>query len=252
MNRPREISLKVEGVIGKSCIFYESIASTNDELMRMANDEAAPHGMVLLADVQTAGKGRHGRVWSAAKGKDLLMSVLLRPECMPAEEAWVISMSMAVSVAEAIERMAPSIATTLKWPNDVLVGGRKLAGMLIESRVGSGGLKHVIAGLGINVNSTPEDFPPELRDTATSMLMETGAEIDRFALAASVLDYLDWKLGTDIRKRYVKRCQTIGARVKIETGSGTVEGTALGIDALGRLVLKSKSGTQYLSSGEGV
>jgi len=163
----------------------DEIASSNDELLRQG-EIGAPSGTLLFAESQTAGRGRFRRPWSSAPGLGLWFSLLLRMEI---NDASIPSLSAfaAVALVRALRSLGAADAD-IKEPNDVLIGGHKVAGILVETRVGSD--PFAVVGIGLNVNHTPEDFPEELRDRATSLAMITGTLLDRNTVAASLIGEL--------------------------------------------------------------
>jgi len=176
-------------VVGRAVHHLETTTSTNDVVLRLA-EEGAPEGVVVFAEEQTRGRGRHRRSWDSRRGRGLWFSVLLRPK-LPAERLVFLPLLAAGAVARTIrERLG--VPASLKWPNDVLVRGRKIAGVLVESRSAhSGGPPVCALGLGINVNHEPDELPRTGGAGATSLRMETGAAVDRVPLAREVLRALD-------------------------------------------------------------
>ncbi|MGE5179835.1 MAG: biotin--[acetyl-CoA-carboxylase] ligase, partial [Bacteroidota bacterium] len=174
--------------LGVPIEFVRSVGSTNDEVIRRAASGAA-EGLVIATDEQTAGRGRHGRSWWDRPGSSLLFSVLLRPT-IPLARFPLLGMAMACAVAAA-GCEATGRELVVKWPNDVLCDGRKLCGILAESRLGAAG--HVlVVGTGINVNQEREDFPPDIRDRATSLRAASrGAGLDREKLLLAVLEHFE-------------------------------------------------------------
>jgi BirA family biotin operon repressor/biotin-[acetyl-CoA-carboxylase] ligase len=248
-------------------------ASTNDEAKRAAR-EGAPHGATWVADVQTAGRGRQGRVWLAAPGEALLFSVLARVACAPARLP-LLALAAGLSVRDAVARAAPDAATKIKWPNDVVVGEerKKVAGVLVESAgasasasasagagasasAGTGacaaGVVAVVVGVGVNVRT--RDFPPEIASPATSIALAGGRE-DRAELLADVLLTLERDLAlvaaqglAPVRARLAAADALLGAVVRNDAGE---TGRAAGIDDDGRLVVITVAGaTLRWSSGE--
>ncbi len=205
----------------------------------------AADGTVVVAEHQTAGRGRRGHVWEDEPGQSLLLSIVVRPRLAVAH--WpLLGFAAAVAVAEALERTA-GVGCRLKWPNDVLVAGRKIAGILVESRAGSG---PVIVGIGINVGQTR--FPPPLAGLATSVLLETGRRCDRAGLLHVLLSRFDaWRQRLEaegfapVRQRWLAFDDTIGRRVR----AGGVEGRATGLDEDGALVLEAGAGVHRLVAG---
>lgn len=225
----------------------ESIDSTN----RFVLDEAragAEAGLVAVADHQTEGRGRRGRAWIAPPGSSLLVSVLLRPriDSLPVQ---VCTMAAGLALAEAVEQVA-GFAPALKWPNDLVVGDRKLAGLLAESDVSSDGeVRALVLGAGCNVNwpPTPEaGMPKELVTIATACNLEAGRAVDRDVLLDAFLDRLTARVGdlAAVVPAYRARLATLGREVHVDLGATTIEGTATDLDAAGRLVVTTADGAQ--------
>jgi len=162
--------LKAE-LIGRRLVCQAETASTNVDAFRLA-EQGAEEGTVILSDAQSVGKGRLGRVWSSPAGVNLYCSVILRPGIKPYEAPQLTFLS-AVAVARAIELVAP-LRPEIKWPNDVLIDGKKVAGLLNEMSAETDGINFVVLGIGVNLNMTAEQFPADLRHPATSLLLETG------------------------------------------------------------------------------
>lgn len=228
----------------------ESTASTNDDAKAGAR-AGAPHGSLWVADTQTAGRGRQGRRWESPPGENLLFSVLLRIPCAPARVpplSLVVGLAVRDAVANAI---GDDAIVKVKWPNDVHVNGRKIAGILVESSVSGTKVESLIVGIGINVHT--REFPPELAPTATSVAIEGGVA-DRAAILADVLAGLDRDLERAahtglgaVHARLVAHDALAGRRV---SGDG-LEGIASGIDTEGRLLVRAGDGTvQRVVSGE--
>lgn len=222
------------------------VDSTQQVAFRLAAD-GAPDGTAVVADEQRAGRGRRGRVWHAAPSEALLVSILLHPRMPPA--MWpTLSLAAGVAVAEAVERTAV-LAVRLKWPNDVVVRGRKLAGILLESHVTAEPV--LVAGIGVNV--AQRSFPPELADRATSLALETGRTIDREALLQALLASFDaWRdrLERDgfapVRARWLELTDTLGRRVSVDG----VTGQAVDLDADGALLVREAGGLRRVVAGE--
>lgn len=213
-----------------------SVVSTQSVALELA-EQGAPDRTVVIAEHQTAGRGRRGARWEDEPGASLLMSMVLRPSLEPARLP-TLSYAAAVAVAEALAAVAP-VVPRLKWPNDVLVGPRKIAGILLETRLGR---VPVTTILGIGINLGQRQFPPSLRDRATSVAIETGLAVDREALLTALLDGFDvWRQrleaeGFDVvRRRWLALSDTIGRAVTVDGASGV----ALDLDAEGALVLET-------------
>jgi len=182
----------VEGRIGNQLVVVEEASSTND-LAWEAEATGAPEGFVVFAERQTAGRGRYGRRWESAPYQGLWFSVLLRPSVTLNESPRLTSLLAGAAAATIIEETG--CAVLIKMPNDIYAAGRKIAGVLVEGRTASDGSYVAVAGLGVNVNQTLEDFPEELRASAGSLRMATGRQIQRHHLASALLR----KLETDYR-----------------------------------------------------
>jgi BirA family biotin operon repressor/biotin-[acetyl-CoA-carboxylase] ligase len=240
--------------VGQKVIRLDTVDSTNDYLMGLASRGAA-HGTVVVADAQERGKGRLERTWFSPPGKNIYMSVLLRPELYPGD-ASLMTVVSAVACALAIKKIT-GIKVGIKWPNDIVVSGRKLGGILLESRFRSGRISHAVVGIGINVNSKNADFPEDIRAIATSVFQETGIKTKRTVLIDEMLDDIDDGLDMLMEKRssllekYRKMSVTLGKMVTVNTSEGILEGFALNIDEQGHLMLQTGTGeVEMISTGD--
>ncbi len=238
--------------------WVDETGSTNRDVAVLAAC-GAPDGLVLVADHQTAGRGRLDRSWVAPPGAALLMSVLVRPTLDPAYVP-LLTVAMALAVRESAGQ---GVAAQLKWPNDVVVDGdppRKLAGILAESRLDGDGSMAVVVGVGINVN-WPTPRPPELEDlaaTATALNLERGTTVDRQDLLVAVLlAFEDWCRGLEApdpigRSRLIDAARqasaTLGRRVRADLGSRWVEGEAADLDERGDLIVVDDQGARHVIS----
>ena len=173
--------------IGNRVVVLENTTSTNDVVAQLAPESG--EGLVAFAERQTAGRGQYGRRWDSAARKGLWLSVLLRPGIAVADSSKLTDL-LAQTIAKAVSEFG-GVAPFIKPPNDVYVDSRKIAGVLVEMRVEANGSYCAIAGMGINVNHTVEDFPPELRESAGSIAMSLGRAVDRHAFAVALLRELD-------------------------------------------------------------
>ena len=229
--------------IGRRLEVWPELESTNDEAWDLLAAGAAV-GTVIVADVQTRGRGRSGRTWHLAPRRGLALSVMLLPrERCPLT---LVPLLAGLGLAEGLESL--SVETELKWPNDVLIGGRKVAGVLCESRSGSGPARTVVMGVGVNVAEGPEDFPPEIQGSATSLRIE-GNDLGREEVAAAFLNRLErlWILaeergGAPIVEGWRRRATFWGRRVAVATRSGRLAGVAEDLDAEGRLLVQLDAG----------
>jgi len=229
--------------------------STNRVAMEMA-ENYAPHGTVVVADAQTAGRGRMGRRWMSPPGKNLYVSLLLRPP-VPAVDATRLALVAGVALADAVE--AVGVPATLKWPNDLYCGGRKAAGILAEMASDPDGVRHVVIGVGLNVNMEEADFPPDLRGAATSLRICAGRAFRRVDLLARLLDafgarYAEFIGGgfASLRDGWDRRDFLRGRRILLRRQGGEGWGTADGLDAAGALRFLPDGGTaaESVHSGE--
>jgi BirA family biotin operon repressor/biotin-[acetyl-CoA-carboxylase] ligase len=206
---------------GRTIVRLDAVDSTQPIGFDLA-DLGAADGTAVVADAQTLGRGRRGRVWHAEAGTSLLLSVLLRPALEPSRLP-LLSFAAALAVAGALEQVA-DVPARLKWPNDVLVGGRKIAGVLLESRVSGTGAV-VVVGIGVNLRQT--SFPAAMAQTATSVWLATGRDVDREAVLIALLAELDrWRFRLDaegfepVRARWLALTDTIGKRVTVDALTG--------------------------------
>jgi BirA family biotin operon repressor/biotin-[acetyl-CoA-carboxylase] ligase len=210
--------------IGRRIAVWNRVSSTNDLAARAAGS-TANEGLVVLAEEQTAGRGRRGRSWSVPPGSSLLMSVLLFPPAALGETAWLNALG-AVATAEVVaDWTGLGSQVTIKWPNDVRFGGRKIAGVLVERRQGA------VIGIGLNVNVGEEDFAPELRASATSLSIVSGGRVDRSELARAVIQRLDawYELGNSngpetLNPPWRDRSEHLGRVVAVVTPLGRALG----------------------------
>jgi BirA family biotin operon repressor/biotin-[acetyl-CoA-carboxylase] ligase len=218
---------------------FASVDSTNRWLLDAARGGAAV-GTVVVADHQHAGRGRRGRSWESTPGESLLVSVLLRP-LLPVDRVHVVTIAAGLALADAVERVA-GLTTSLKWPNDLVVGERKLAGLLAEADVVGGEVRALVVGAGCNL--AQHSFPPPIADVATSCVIERGVAPDRDAVLDAFLAAFGEKLDAldAVVDEYRRRLGTLGRRVRVELDGSFVEGTASELDDRGRLVVTPLDG----------
>ncbi len=245
--RPEDIRNRlVAARLGRKIHYVPEIDSTN----RLAYDLAsrgADEGEVVLADTQKQGKGRLGRNWFSPPGLNLYLSVVLRPALAPSD-APQLTLVAAVALAETVQRFLGA-RPAIKWPNDILAGGKKLAGILTESSVDAERLHFVIIGIGVNLNMTADGVPPSIRDGATSLLQLTERLTDRSAFAGELIRSLDGCYGEleqrgfpHIAGRWESFFELKGRKVKVEMGDRVVSGIARGIDRDGALLVERADG----------
>lgn len=237
----------------------EVVAATPSTNVELANRAAAgaPSGLVLIAEHQTAGRGRLDRTWTTPARSGLTMSVLVRPDGVPLSRWPWLPLLAGLAVAAAVRTQA-QLPAAVKWPNDVVVGDRKLAGVLVERVEAGGPPPAAIIGIGLNVSLRRNEMPVA---TATSVAVAQGATTDRTVLASAVLRTLagllgDWEskagdASRGLRAAYVDACTTVGQRVRVALSADeSVEGDAVGIDESGRLLLRTSGSQLAVGAGD--
>lgn len=234
---------------------YDSIDSTSLEAKRLIG-QGHGHGVVVSARTQTAGRGRLNRVWDSAADAGIWFSVILEPD-VPMEQMSLYSFVAAVAVAEAVRETA-GLAVQVKWPNDVLAGGRKLCGILLELVAERNQPLRIIMGIGINASQQLADFPEEVQQKATSLALETGKSIDRNLVLDAVLRWLDVysrqleQSGFEpVKKRWQELSCMSGKAIQIvRQGEALLYGTALGIADDGALLVQTEHGMERIIAGD--
>ena len=229
----------------KKIIYYKQLDSTNTEITRLAA-QGAEHGTVVVADAQTAGKGRRGRQWESPAGENIYMSVLLRPDCLP-DRAPMLTLVMAYSVAKVLKELG-FLDVQIKWPNDILVNEKKVCGILTEMKMEGTKISSIVIGTGINVNQ--DNFPEEISDIATSLKKESGKVQSRENLVKRICElfeeyfemFMASKDLSGILEEYNLRLISLGRRVKVLDPQNEFIGEALGINSQGELLVKKESG----------
>ena len=229
-------------LVGSQVLYYEAVGSTMDEARRLA-DEGRPEGTVVIAEEQSAGRGRFDRAWVSPPGDDLLFSVLLRPQV---EQLPYVNMAATLAVSGAIAPLT-GLTPTIKWPNDVRIGGRKVCGTLIETSMESERVRYAVVGMGLNVNFDPSPHP-DIVDTATSLYVESGRRLDRTMVFSEVLKRLDdlygaVKEGRSLTEEWAARLETLGRDVRVRWRDQVYEGLAREVDEQGNLVIANDDGS---------
>ena len=235
-----------EPIVGREIAVFEETTSTSDVADRLARD-GVKEGMVVFAESQTRGRGRLGRRWHSPPRKGLWFTVLLRPNLRPSSATQFV-IAAAVALCRAI-REQTGLQPEIKWPNDLLVGGRKLAGILTEMNAELDHLNYLLLGIGVDVNQDTEDYPAELRTFATSLRIETGSRVNRSALAVSMLRELDRAYRAiqtgqfaQLTEEWYRQCGTLGHQVAIRVGDRVLQGRAEALDDDGALLLRTQHG----------
>jgi BirA family biotin operon repressor/biotin-[acetyl-CoA-carboxylase] ligase len=232
---------------------FETLDSTNDLAKELAA-QGAPEGAVVVAEAQTGGRGRLGREWDSPSGVGLYVSLVLRP-MLPPMELPQITLTTAVAVVRAVRRVA-GLAPGIKWPNDLLLNGKKLGGILTEMETESDRIRHVVVGLGLNVNNP--GFPPELAATATSLTLAAGKTFSRVHLLQAWLEEFEELYGRflnlgfpEILKEWKSSAVTLGKMITVRQGPREISGQALDVAPDGALLLRTANGEMVrVTSGE--
>lgn len=232
---------------GQDIYYYDVVDSTQNIAHRLAQD-GAKHGTVVISEEQTAGKGRLMRPWESTRQKGIWLTVILRPD-VPPHRAPQFTLVTAVAVVQALQELLVQAKPQIKWPNDVLINGRKCTGILTEMQAESDVIQALLIGIGINVSQSEADFPKELQSIATSLKLEEGIDIDRSKLIATLLHKLEIYTAlyvTDgfdqIRKLWEANSCTIGQRLEVTTARETFIGEAIGITNDGVLRVQKDDG----------
>jgi BirA family biotin operon repressor/biotin-[acetyl-CoA-carboxylase] ligase len=240
-------------IVGREFELFSELASTNTYAMEQAA-RGCREGLAVVAETQTGGKGRLGRTWVSQKG-NLHLSVVLRPE-IPLRTAPLLTLAAAVAVASAINPFVNNTAR-IKWPNDILLSGRKAGGLLTEMSAEQDRVRHVVIGIGVNVNKLPEALPAEVAAVTTSLAEEIGRAIDRTQLLRAILRELDkWYAAfladeKTVLDEWRKLNATLANRVTVSNAGALLEGAAEDIDADGRLLLRlADNSVKAVSAGD--
>lgn len=243
------------GTIGCQIHYFEEVESTQNIARNLAA-EGAPHGTVVIAETQSAGRGRMGRGWHSPPGVNLYTTIILRPQ-IPMAEVPRLSLVAGVATAEALEDVAPGIIA-LKWPNDVWLNGRKAGGIIAEAVTDRAQrLDSVLLGIGLNLNLALKDVPLELRERAISVRIATGRECDRVSVANSLIIRLNSRYMETVTQGFAavrpiweRYSGLTGKRVTVVDAGAREEGVVKGIDTDGALLLETASGTRRIIAGD--
>jgi len=240
--------------IGTKIICFNETDSTNNVAFKLAEDGAA-EGTVVIADVQSRGKGRLGREWASPDGVNLYCSIILRPSITPVAASQLTFLSV-VAVARSVEQSTP-LQPWIKWPNDILINGKKIAGLLNEMSAETEKVNFVVLGIGVNVNMRSEQFPADLRHPASSLFIEGGVPVNRNDFVRILLheldalydSYLDDGYGA-IREEWLVRSQMYGRQVRVSCQDRVMTGVVTGIDDIGALLLDLDGREERVLSGD--
>jgi len=233
-------------VVGRDIRVFEETTSTNDVIEKLARD-GVKEGVVVFAESQTKGRGRLGRKWVSPTHQGLWFSILLRPSLRP-QEATQLTVASATALRRAIKNVT-GLSAEIKWPNDLLIGGKKIVGILTEMNAEVDCVRHIILGIGVDVNQDAADFPAELSKIATSLKVAAGATICRAELATAMLQELDVDYAricsgkfAELADEWETGCTTIGKNVSVQMGSRLIRGCAEALDDDGALLVRTEHG----------
>jgi BirA family biotin operon repressor/biotin-[acetyl-CoA-carboxylase] ligase len=239
--------------LGQTLHCHQELPSTSDLAKELA-EEGALHGDVVIAERQTAGRGRRGRFWVSPPGKNLYASIILRPD-LPPHRASELTLLASVALCEVLRETGAE--AVIKWPNDLLVGGKKVAGILTEMAADPDRVQWVVVGLGVNLNVGPGDLPEDLRDEATSVAVARGSSVPRALFAAALLARLEAWLDrhaaegfAPVRAAWRALSGTLGREVRVVTGEGDVTGVAFDVDETGALLVRGPAGVTRILAGD--
>ena len=239
--------------LGQVLHCHDELPSTNDLAKQLA-EEGAASGEVVIAESQTAGRGRRGRGWISPPRKNLYLSAIVRPD-LPPQRAPEVTLVASVAVCEAVRQAG--VNAVIKWPNDVLFEGRKLAGILLEMAAEMDRVQWLVIGIGVNLNLAPGELPDDLRDVATSVAAERGSPVPRALFTAALLGGLEEWLDRHaaegfepIRQAWRSLSGTLGREVRASVGEGEVTGVAEDIDETGALLVRGAAGLTRILAGE--
>jgi BirA family biotin operon repressor/biotin-[acetyl-CoA-carboxylase] ligase len=241
--------------IGSEILVFSAVDSTNEQA-KQCLEQDSPEGLVLIAESQTQGRGRRGRDWASMPGAGIYLSVILKPNIHP-RRLPQLTLLAGLATTLAINEFTTQKAL-LKWPNDVLLNGKKCCGILSETHPASGGETAVIVGIGINVHHSAPDFPDGIKSTATSLKIETGSTISRMPLICALLGHLDEQYNAFLNdskqtliEKWLENSDLVGKKITVTHGKSATSGTALGLDSQGRLLMHSEKGEEMaFDSGE--
>lgn len=245
----------VTKLVGKDIHIFDELGSTNDLAKTMASN-GAPSGTVILADSQTKGRGRMGRSFISPPGVGIYLSVILRPT-LPPGRLPIITLGSGVAVARAVNEVT-DLKILLKWPNDLLLNTKKAGGILTEGKIENDEMSFIIIGIGLNVNTEIEHFPPDLLPLVTSLKAEKGERISRTALVKELLEQIEWiffQLEQGCEERIIKEWSdystTLGKWIRVSSQNSVIEGLAERLDETGAMVLRRSDGQlERITAGE--
>lgn len=240
-------------VMGANLVYFEVTDSTNTQAKRLA-EEGAPHGTLVVADCQKSGRGRKGRGFDSPGGQSIYMTLLLRPQIAPGN-ASMLTLVAAIAVQRAISKVA-GIKPLIKWPNDIIIGGKKMCGILTEMSMQEDGISYIVIGIGINVQN--QTFPDEIKDVATSIFLETGEKANRASIVGAVMEafedayekFMETQDMTSLLSEYNGLLVNRDEKVRVLDPIAPFEGIARGITNRGELIVETDTEKHMVAYGE--
>ena len=247
------LQVKTTNFIGKELHYYEEISSTNECAKQLIANSKPSHGAVILADFQLKGKGQAGNVWQSAKGKNLLFSILLKPNQLEVTAQFIWNMMISVALAEGLQQFVNN-KVQVKWPNDIVIERRKIAGILIENTLQGTTISHLIAGVGLNVNQL--HFAPELT-AVSSLAMERGVEFEKIAVLEQLLRNVEYWIAKyeanqigEIKRAYFSRLYQYQEIATYLVDGSQVSGEIIGVGEHGQLMVNIDGTLQQFANKE--
>lgn len=241
-------------IIGRRVEYHDELESTNSEALRLALEGAA-EGTVVIAEEQSRGRGRLDRTWESPPLVNLYLSVVLRPD-ITAESASLIPLTVGVAMADVMSQYCPG-RVKLKWPNDVLIERKKICGILTEMRTRADRVHFIVAGIGVNINMRRQHFPRELRETATSLKIETECDVDRLDFAVRLFESLErwyrvFSNGGEatIREKWLQYADIVGKHIEVVFGETVQRGIVTGLGESGALLIEGEAGVRQVLAGD--
>jgi len=238
-------------VLGKEIIYYTKTTSTNDMAIQLA-ENGAEEGTLIVAEEQTSGKGRRGRSWLSPERSSILASLILHPD-VDIKKAGIITMISGIAITKSIRDLV-QLPAFIKWSNDVVINNRKVSGILVEAKIEKK-IKFVVAGIGVNVNTSKDQFPTEIREIATSLSIESGRNLSRIYLLQEILKQFEYRYlrlkDNDFSDEWKSLSNMMGSYIEINTSDGMISGTAMDVDDTGALMIRLDTGQiRRIVSGE--
>ena len=240
--------------LGREIEYYQRLGSTNVEAFELIDKGGIADGTMVITDHQFEGKGRQGRSWFASPGKSVVFSTILRLE-IPTQQSGLLSLAAGVAMAEAVEKFG--LVPTLKWPNDIRIGGKKCGGVLMETKVKRASVEYAVVGIGLNVNESLNELPEEIRNSATTLFAEKGSPLQRELAVAWILNALEqWfhalKNGeiVSLRSAWLERCDHLNKTITFTNNGEKRSGTFSGVGENGDALVKTSEGEIALTGEE--